>query len=239
MDVWASPYPQTDEFKILADDFLCTSTDPILDVHIWGSWLNDLLPRTPTGAPDPARVRFKLSIHDDIPVGPNNDFSRPGTLRYSRVFEPGDFTARLFTTNTGFQELFFDPNAGTIVGSDTQVWQYNFTNFPDPFVQEGTPTAPRIYWLDVQAQPLDELGEAVFGWKTSLQHFQDDAVFGDTLSFGDNSTTINWRELRYPTSHPLAGQSIDLAFVITPEPSNMGLAVLGLVILGWFRSLYR
>ncbi|MCK4409643.1 MAG: hypothetical protein KAW67_06130, partial [Candidatus Eisenbacteria sp.] len=28
----------TEPWYLLADDFLCTETGPILDVHIWGSW---------------------------------------------------------------------------------------------------------------------------------------------------------------------------------------------------------
>ena len=27
--------------KMLADDFECTSTDPITSIHIWGSWKGD------------------------------------------------------------------------------------------------------------------------------------------------------------------------------------------------------
>src|SRR5690349_15089568 len=32
------------QWKILADDFLCTQSGPIRDIHIWGSWLNNVLP---------------------------------------------------------------------------------------------------------------------------------------------------------------------------------------------------
>jgi len=35
--------------KVLADDFLCTQTGLITDIHIWGSWLGDYLPTEPTG----------------------------------------------------------------------------------------------------------------------------------------------------------------------------------------------
>src|SRR5512137_3002215 len=53
--------------KILADDFLCTQTGPITDVHIWGSWLYDRLPYDPaTNQPDPTAPTFKLSIHADV-----------------------------------------------------------------------------------------------------------------------------------------------------------------------------
>ena len=37
LDVWNSgPW-------MLADDFICTNIGPISDIHIWGSWLNDLV----------------------------------------------------------------------------------------------------------------------------------------------------------------------------------------------------
>src|SRR3990170_7895753 len=50
--------------KVLADDFLCTSTGPITDIHIWGSWLYDRLPVIPgTTVGDPNNVSFRLSIH--------------------------------------------------------------------------------------------------------------------------------------------------------------------------------
>src|SRR5712691_13462523 len=52
---WSGQFPFT---KILADDWKCTSQDPVTDIHIWGSWLNDRLP--PGGA---CSVRIKLSIH--------------------------------------------------------------------------------------------------------------------------------------------------------------------------------
>src|SRR5215471_19660971 len=42
--------------KLLADDWKCTSQDPITDIHIWGSWLNNQVDDAPT---------FKLSIHRD------------------------------------------------------------------------------------------------------------------------------------------------------------------------------
>jgi hypothetical protein len=42
----------------LADDFPCFSTDYITDIHIWGSWLNDILPGG--AAPNP-NVAFVLA----------------------------------------------------------------------------------------------------------------------------------------------------------------------------------
>src|SRR5205085_7160156 len=44
---------------VLADDFICTNTGPVTDIHIWGSWLNDLVDPTPT---------FWLGIYYDVPA---------------------------------------------------------------------------------------------------------------------------------------------------------------------------
>ena len=65
-----------------------------------------------------------------------------------------------------------------------------------------------------------------FGWTTADvdgypepyagNHFEDDAVWGD---YPDP----NWQEIQEPYS----GKSLDLAFVITPEPGTLGLLALG------------
>jgi hypothetical protein len=65
---------------------------------------------------------------------------------------------------------------------------------------------PVVYWLDVSAEPLDPA--ARFGWKTSFQHWNDDAVWG----FGPEPYPGPWNELRYPLGHQQQGESIDLAF---------------------------
>jgi hypothetical protein len=229
MDVLASPQLPTvgNGFKIVADDFLCTETGPITDIHIWGSWLNNILPQG-----DANNVQFKLSIHSDIPAPPTGGYSQPGAELWTAVLPPGAFTARPYATGS---ELFYDPNLAQIIGEDNVIWQYNFTHLPNPLIQQrGT-----IYWLDVQAQPLAP--DALFGWKTTnpidprTPHFMDDAVFADTDAFAGPLITP-WKPMVYPAGHPYAGQSFDQAFVITtiPEPGTLALLAAGAIgLLGY------
>ncbi len=193
---------------ILADDFHCTQTGPLTDVHVWGSWLNDILP--PAG---PGGVAFTLSIHADIPAGPGVPYSMPGDILWLKTFHPGEYDVVLYAD--GLIEGWFDPPNGYIFPGDTKCWLYTFLiDAAEAFYQLGTPALPVVYWLDLQ---VEQAGAAhVFGWKTSLEHWNDDAVYGNGLEpyFGP------WFELVYPLQHPMAGESIDLAFAITGEPGT-------------------
>ena len=148
------------------------------------------------------------------------------------------------------------PPFNGIIGQDTICVQYNFDFDPsvtDPFIQnEGD-----IYWLGVHHTfDLDNSGvvdlmdlnllaaksPGAFGWKTAEDpfdwHFEDDAVWTDVDTWNSNghvvpsdtfpgSAPTRWNELRYPFGHPYEGMSMDLAFVITPEPGTMALLGLG------------
>ena len=199
-------------YYLLADDFLCTETGPITDIHIWGSWYHDYLPFDG----DPYGVSFVLSIHADIPAGVGGiDYSRPGEVLWLGHFDgpAGMFQARVW--EEGIDEGWFEPPFSYEFPGDHVCWQYNFfIDEADAFWQEGTPDNPVIYWLDVQAMPADQ--SAWFGWKTSLNHWNDDAVWGQ----GEEPYFGPWYELIYPDGHPMWPESIDLAFVITTIPED-------------------
>jgi len=192
---------------ILADDFLCTVTGPITDIHIWGSWLDDYIPYGEW----PEGVTFTLSIHKDIPAEQSpTGFSMPGDVLWVRTFQPGDFVARVWQGN--IEEGWLNPPGEYWFPADFTCWQYNFhIDATEAFLQEGTTSEPIVYWLDVQAVPEDPY--TLFGWKTSLDHWNDDAVWG----LGAEPYTGPWEELIYPPNHEMAGDSIDLAFVIAGE----------------------
>lgn len=231
-ETWTGVDVNISGVQALGDDFQCVTTDRITDIHLWCSWLNDNLPNG-----DPNNVQFNLSIWTDQPEF-QGEYSRPLAKRWEMSFGPGlahPFTVRHWATvgnptthpnhSQGEEgEFFYTPSLQTpvlIPDGDHEIWQYNF--FIDPaeaFLQEGAPDQPITYWLVVQADPL---GSGEIGWKTTPTEFNwnDDAVFGA----GD--TALQWYEMIYPDEHPDHPESINLAFVITPEPATLTLLGLG------------
>ena len=185
---------------MLADDFKCTGTGPIRDIHIWGSFLEDILP--PNG---PGSLTLELSIYSDIPATTDR-WSRPGTLLWQRTFKPGEYIASRVHEGP---EDWYDPAANQYLpGNHKQAYQYDFCIDLDPFVQqEGT-----IYWLAVREIRTSTTNYA-FGWKTASPQYRwnDDATY--LGSAGTVST--GWARMTYPKGHSLEGQTLDLAFVIT------------------------
>ena len=191
-DVWNNPY-------VLADDFVCTNTGPISDIHLWGSWLYD---QALTNS-----ITFWLGIYDDVPTNANNPFSHPGTnLLWQQWFAPGKYAEMIWTANA--QEFFLDPGPTNIMGQDFTVWYYCF--YPtNAFQQLGTPTNSKTYWLAAYAQ-LPAGTQSSYGWKTTTNVLNDTSVHA---LWPGNPPTNNpgWK----PTCLPSSGGPLDLAFKLT------------------------
>jgi hypothetical protein len=197
--------------RVLADDFMCTTTGPITKVRLWGSWKSDSKGTIKT---------IHLSIHSDDPIGPNgpdpnNTFSKPAALLWSKDFNAPNFNETLFYNLTPAYEYWWQPGTPPIAYGDHMIWQYEIPIDSNAFVQQGSPSNPIIYWLDAYVV-LDNNSpaDANFGWKTSGEttHRLDDAVWSN-----NNGTT--WNEMHYPPGHPNNPNSADLAFtIITGEP---------------------
>ena len=185
----------------IADDWLCMETGPVTDIHMWASWRGD----------DTASLLgLIVRIYDNVPDPDGNGplFSHPGNVLWLSTTDSGGvFTERLY----GSGDLgWYNPYLGTAIEHDhTQIYQYSWEDIPDPFIQQGGST----YWLEVST-PVPPGKE--WGWTTSLDHFDDGAVWRQLYS-------DPWEELW----DPLTQESLALAFVITPEPATLSLLALG------------
>jgi hypothetical protein len=184
---------------IRADDFRCTQSGYITDIHIWGSFEKDELPNT-----GPGGLVFYLSLWTNIPAytpgTPMYNYSMPGTLLWSKMYYPGGYTVVNVTGNVS--EGWYDPEMPEYVANDhIAVFQYNFdVAIAESYEQEEN----NIYWLGVQHY-VTLPGK--FGWKST----------DPTLQWNDNAvrqTAAGWLPLEYPSDHVYAGQPLDLAFVI-------------------------
>ena len=242
--------------KVLADDFPCKARGPITDIHIWGSWKYDEIPQVDVAGgtiDDPGSIRFRLGIWTDKPAVIDPDTgqvlepSRPEELKWSRKFDINQF--KVVNAFEG-PEGWYDPNTGQFDPHNHQkAFLYNFDIPEDEaFLQEGPTTVgdPTIYWLSVDAEVVSTPGAAFeFGWKTRDPrddpnrpgggHFMDDAtwmdaIWEDDVAFPNGGQYVPytpWDDLVYPDPHPFHPASIDMAFVVTPEPATMTLLAIG------------
>lgn len=180
----------------LADDFQCTATGPIRDIHIWGSFNKDILPKE-----GPGGLTFEVSIYSDVPAA-DKLASHPGNRLWTKTLKPGEYTVRQVHDGP---EDWYDPAKGQYAPANHRLaFQYNFCIDKDPFTQEEG----KIYWLAVRESSAAT--NYTFGWKTTAQQFRwnDDAVYFQ-------SKPTDWADMGYPKGHKYGGQSLDLAFVIT------------------------
>ncbi|MGB7060783.1 MAG: hypothetical protein WBF13_00335 [Candidatus Zixiibacteriota bacterium] len=158
--------------KILADDWQCSEQGWVTDIHFWGSWKNiDGMPNTDdVFTPMPW---FQLSIHSNLPVGhPQNpfDYSIPGELLW---FWEGEIGGIPFDPPSF--ESWYDPNTDSSICNDHMAyWRYDFFVPQDSAFYQYKDS---IYWLDVSALYIQPPYQ--WGWKTSRDHFMDDAVYMD------------------------------------------------------------
>ena len=178
---------------VLADDWQCTETGPVKDIHFWGSWMHGNTGQI---------IQFVLSIHADIPDpdGPGPLFSQPGPTLWEQEIPIGMVVVQPILSPT--LEGWYDPSTGVFMpGDHAAYFQYNVF-LPENmwfYQQQG-----QIYWLNISAIVADPSATR-WGWKSTLNHWNDDAVWA--LWGG-----LVWDDMFEP---PLFVQSLDLSFVIT------------------------
>ncbi len=216
-------------FSMVADDFLCSNSLAVTDVHWWGSYYqpgalypypnSDNLP-DPTLAtmePVPGMLQgFFIEFYTDIPAGtdPFMPWSHPGTVLYEQ-----------FIPMTQVIETFYG-QVEHLGGVLENVWQYN-VDLPTPFNQDpdfepqdidGDGTLDgTVYWIKIQAAHYDPYIQ--WGWHEADTLWHDNAV----QHWPPNANLPAWVLL------PNKDMAFELTFI--PEPSVLILAGFGVLAL--------
>ena len=242
-DVKFGPFSHSaanDGIKILADDWQCSETGPVSDIHFWFSSKGDAL------TPDTGMIQnIHVSIWSNDPGDPGAVPSRPKDPLWWGDSENGDFTVRSPRGPFTGQQAWYDPNLpfdtgfNPILDDHQNYWQINIFDIPEPFQQQRG----QVYWLAVYmvTRPIDPNTTEPpieLGWKTADtrlypdqytgKHFMDDAFYGHFIP-DPAQPAVEWIGPLEDLTEPDAPRSIDLAFVITPEPATLTVLALGLI----------
>jgi hypothetical protein len=192
---------------VLADDFVCTQTGPITDIHIWGSWLSNV---------HGTITNFVLGIYSDVPAITNAAGqvtpSHPGNLLWSGQFPQGQFAESEIGPS---QEQYISPGSVTVIGTDSQVWYYCFVP-TDPYTQTGSISAPVTYWLAAYAEGnfAPQFNETPqYGWKTTAT-VQNDTSVNSPWPGVMPPAGAPWTPTTTPQNSPVGAQPLDLAFML-------------------------
>ncbi len=174
---------------VLGEDWTCSRTGWVKDLHFWGSWLNGQ-----KGIID----NFLISISEDIPADGELPYSRPGDILWERTIT----NYREYSITPGTLEGWFDPSLPVQLPENHQEYfQYDVDlDSLDWFWQEEG----RIYWLCISAD-ITEIQGTRWGWKSSLDHWEDYATwtaFGNPCIAPDNGTGT----VTLPADCPFVGQ---------------------------------
>jgi uncharacterized repeat protein (TIGR01451 family) len=165
---------------VCADDWRCSETGDITDIHFWGSWLGD----------NPGTItQFNIWILSDIPKPYTNVLhSKPGKILWYR--EISDFSIR--GPFTGDQGWYWPEDHDWINHDHQRYYQYNiFLDEADWYTQNrGT-----IYWLGISAVVQEP--DKIWGWKSSINHWNDDGCWAIYNEW-------DWRDLWEPPYDPVS-----------------------------------
>jgi hypothetical protein len=185
----------------LGDDWRCSESGPITDIHFWISWFNDIVFDIPW---------IKVMIYSNFQGPP----STPGELLWSRTFDIDQFiVAGPWDGDQGW----LWPYGEFIEHNHFLYWQINIPDIDDPWTQEEG----QIYWL-VIGMPYYDPPVAV-GWKTSQDHFMDAAVWGGEASWQPITDPISGENIDFAfviTGEPPCDPSIDIEKLVWDEENS-------------------
>ncbi len=215
-DGWKMHYPQYPDPQgwdvclrkmVVADDFQCTESGAITDIHFWISWKDDLVDNV---------LGWTISIYSDENSQPGQELWRYHGGRIELRQEAPSTQGWLCPCLTDDND---NENDADSVITDNHTWYalVNITEIEDPFVQEEG----QVYWLVIRANATlyeSPRPQPEVGWKTSV----DDWGSGALWSHWPLTSSDAWHPVTSPDG--TSNKPHNMAFVINGvnvQPLNM------------------
>ena len=186
---------------LLGDDWRCSESGPITDIHFWISWFDDAVMDIPW---------IKVMIYSNFEGPP----STPGELLWSRTFDIDQF---IIAGPWNGDQGWLWPYGEFIEHNHFMYWQINIPDIDDPWPQEEG----QIYWLVIGMPYYDP--PAAVGWKTSQDHFMDAAVWGGEASWEPITDPISGENIDFAfviTGEPPCNPDIDIEKLVWDEKNS-------------------
>ena len=201
---------------IVADDWVCTTTNPVTDIHWWGSFLG-----WSGTEPPPLPDQFRITFWTDTPASPGTPtpFSHPKQCVWMVI-----------CTNYSYEFAGFDidpRNSAALPEACFLFHQELATN--EWFHQEQfSPVggATNIYWISIGAVYQLHYPQYAWGWKTRPRDPASPAPDDAVRIFSPTAPVPGMvYERGAPIYYPEVTNSWDLAFYLTtraPEEQDFG-----------------
>ena len=228
------------------DDWQCSGTGLVSDIHFWVSMQGDTLQSNPTGEVPFEITWLGVRIRENVLPGEDNgghtyDYSTPGLQLWSAEYDQTQHVVSHWATH---EQGWFETASGEAVAGDHHhIYQVNIPDTANSLTVTGhTPFEQQegeIYWLqiDLEAVRLDGDGNPTedpvdLGWKTAdvdaYPEGSRGAPFMDVATFYFQTAGLTPEQQGHEML-VIEGVPRDLAFVITPEPATLALLGLGAV----------
>lgn len=163
-------------YNEIADDFMCTETGAIDDIHFWISYEADV---------NAIVNQWVISIAADV-------CGLPGNILWTWD-DSGN--VNIIPYGQGLQGWYCPATAVPEPNDHSNFWQVNITEIGDTFVQQQG----QIYWLIIRAVVQDYPQKAV-GWKSSTTQFFSSAMWKDPTSGWQPLSQIGYPDMAFVIS---------------------------------------
>ncbi len=179
----------------IGDDWLSMGAGSVTAIRFWGGYKSDVV----------VPVTFTVSIYDN---DDSTSLDKPGGLRWSGVFSPGQYTETECPELDGSYGFYVSLSWSGSLDNHTKTYRYDIEIPAGVFEQEPD----NIYWLVMKAD------SDAWGWRTSEDSFGSYALY---------AYYSNWASFWPAMWDRSTNQASDLAFVIDPATNSVPEACAG------------